>query len=613
MFTEAKRTTFRRDVVFGTPDSIGQSPFCSEKEIDENGSPLSHDQMMIASEVAPAFRLSSLFQQQASPRKRARTAPKDDEPVLLIRNERFVAPPATLDDPLAFADELRAGVFAIASDPAKMQRLIEDGEAEAILGLPEPRRAPSACTALVPAACEPRALALAIAHPRAPLQAWGVGRTTCTDCAYGDSDKNEQARCAYVLLAKRCGVGGCEAAALQLEREICRSSISAKRVRPDDVWVCARHGNLHVCTSELCDSVMPSEDGVMVCAKTGLVFEKIMIPDELCGKRQIEEYARSLASRDGCAGHVGDQDTPWQAARDVDKKRKDRVARKCRQRKSPGSKRQEKVTGVTAVVVAAAIADAEFGCIGGLANEMANRRNEELERVFGHGSCKLAPSTCFARAVEMATVAVVMLPVVAKAHLHLSRQRQIACAQKYGRLVWRAWTLVSALPGATDQCDAEVKFRHFSLGVLYHAKNGLSVKFDLSTVLSAPHSSSLVTKAVRSLLEHKFPAVADDRQLMEIFARKYPINFLEQDAYLGSRLVQENKIGTKNTVVDGVQIESVGVNAGMRLVKDGLVAVAEWAKRKFVSDLAGGLAPADALRLAVTRARDLLISEPKST
>jgi len=97
---------------------------------------------------------------------------------------------------------------------------------------------------------------------------------------------------------------------------------------------------------------------------------------------------------------------------------------------------------------------------------------------------------------------------------------------------------------------------------------------------------------------------------METFARRNAIRFLNAESYLDARLVQENKIGMKNTTIDGIPIESVGVNAGIRLVKDGLSAIAEWAKKRFIADVVAGVDAHEALRRARVRARAMLVTPP---
>lgn len=83
-------------------------------------------------------------------------------------------------------------------------------------------------------------------------------------------------------------------------------------------------------------------------------------------------------------------------------------------------------------------------------------------------SARLMPSAvaCYRRAYEMAAVTVVILPVVLKVNPALSSDRQRQCAERYGTLIWRGWTLVAGSPTSESQ-DAEVKFRHFSLGIIY--------------------------------------------------------------------------------------------------------------------------------------------------
>jgi hypothetical protein len=221
-------------------------------------------------------------------------------------------------------------------------------------------------------------------------------------------------------------------------------------------------------------------------------------------------------------------------------------------------------------------------------------------------------SSCYEKAVEMAALVVVVLPVLMKTQTTqaaLSKERSAMYATKYGLMIWRAWTLAMSAPDA-EPTEADVKFRHFSLGTLYLAKYGFTVGFDLATVPDYHKSTKVVDAAMRSLIGERSSADCQGREdsLRTAFSKRCEITFFRRDPYLYDRLVPENKIGTKNTIVDGVQVDSVGVNSGIGLVKSALSTIAEWSKREFVLDVATrGIAPSEAMRSALARASDYFL------
>ena len=164
------------------------------------------------------------------------------------------------------------------------------------------------------------------------------------------------------------------------------------------------------------------------------------------------------------------------------------------------------------------------------------------------------------------------------------------------------------MPGAEIQ-DAEVKFRYFSLGVLYQSKMGYAVWFDITSVPEYGDSVAPIRAACEAIAARRMPTSAGETDPVKRLASGLRIEFLKQDEYLSTRLVLENKVGTRDTVVDGIQIESAWINPGLQIVKDGLNAAAEWLKREFVLSIMAGEDPIAAFDRARDRANMLQLCQ----
>jgi hypothetical protein len=158
-----------------------------------------------------------------------------------------------------------------------------------------------------------------------------------------------------------------------------------------------------------------------------------------------------------------------------------------------------------------------------------------------------ALSVCYTRAIEMASVVVVLYPIISQRAPDLSEERQMDIAEHYGMLIWKSWTLVAAVR-PTETADAEMKFRNFSLGILYHAQRLFEVKFDLAAILermTTAAARALVSNAMREMLHAA--ATLSDAEVVAEFASRFAIKFFRADPYLQKRLVPENKLGIRNT------------------------------------------------------------------
>jgi len=452
----------------------------------------------------------------------------------------------------------------------------------------------------------------AMVNPVAPRRPAGVGDHVCALYCPWDP---KRPHCTFRRATDLCGMRGCTAISLLALQEVApfatRAQLSA--VRPQDVWVCVESGRPHPCTRYTCDSLEPDSQGSnLVCGKTGIVYDKIAVPtgDSVFGfmpsrdaeLQSIADYVSSLISAPAPA--------PASAPAAPAAKR-----RKTRSASSQTQPQRDKVTGMTAAVVAAALT------AGGGGDAAIARRWDDIRRAFSRpapAAVIAAAEPCLARAVEMAAAAVVQLPVFRKCASALSRARQAECARRYGALAWRAWTLAASVPGAADAYDADLKFRHFCLGALYHAKDGVALKMDLRSVaLLCPEFSGRgaeVAAAARAALDaadrrrQRAPRQRTDDECLDAFGRRHEIVFMVSDPELESRLVPENLIGTRNSTVDGVRVDGVSVTSGMKLVKSGLCAVAEWSKREFVTDvLVRGVGADAAAQSADVRAADFLI------
>jgi hypothetical protein len=254
--------------------------------------------------------------------------------------------------------------------------------------------------------------------------------------------------------------------------------------------------------------------------------------------------------------------------------------------------------------------------IGGMLQVMAEEVNAAVTPPL-----EASLSFCYGRAMEMAAVAVVLLPTVLRSSPSLSPDRQVLLTETYGNLIWHAWTLVTMVRPAIEGNDGESKFRNFSLGVLYQSKFGFDVKFDVESVEQKQQrrqdddDNGSAARSVTETMKAILAPTADDGELLSderirrAFAEKYAIAFLASDPYLEERLVPENKIGTRNASIDHIQIDSVGLNAGISMVKEGLTAASDWAKRKFLKDVMDGiLTPKEIERRMVDRSTALFVS-----
>jgi hypothetical protein len=418
-------------------------------------------------------------------------------------------------------------------------------------------------------------------------------------------------RCDYRPITETCGLDGCEAIALRLTRELAMYTKGAREsIRPKDIWMCIDSGTLHVCQPELCDALVPDLGGDWVCSKTGLVHRKFMAPDGLYNTQMLEKFAMANSGVASC--HL---------ASDPRADIEPLVERAKTTRHSIASNRsRSKVHGTTATIVTDTLRNRAIHTIGQaygdayevrLATFDADRRLAELTMLCKDHRESIPTSSHMAmyyrRAFEMATVTIVLLPVLTNSRIQLSPKKRLQCTERYGMLIWRTWTLVSALPSESrPRVDGELRFRQFALGVLYHAKCGFAIDFDLAMSPEYATHRETIDSAVLRILAHECKHAKTNEGAMTRFSRRYKIVFLSPDTYLDSRLVQENKIGTKRSTIDGIQVESIAVNVGTRLVKDGLTALAEWSKRCFVRDVVERqMDPIEAVRMAEVRAADM--------
>jgi hypothetical protein len=232
-----------------------------------------------------------------------------------------------------------------------------------------------------------------------------------------------------------------------------------------------------------------------------------------------------------------------------------------------------------------------------------NLRRTKLESTMALG---------YSKAIQFAALVVVSLPM-SKKSLPMTQESSAEFAETYGELVWRGWTLAIASPTKCS-VETESRFRQFALGLLYQAKCGYVVPFQVSSVTEYIDRPGLVDAAIA----REYDEVMDEGEKntttttvesrRDWFAKRHAISFIKMDHYLVKRLVKENRIGQKGTVVDGVQAESVTVNGGISLVEEALSEVAEWLKRRFVIDIVvNGMDPDEAIRKLKERNRNMKI------
>jgi len=266
----------------------------------------------------------------------------------------------------------------------------------------------------------------------------------------------------------------------------------------------------------------------------------------------------------------------------------------------------------------------------GIVGNVAEERLKSTAAAARRARLEDAMASSYIRAIQLAAVVIVSLPM-AKKSLPLTGDRASEYIETYGELVWRGWTLAIASPTRCS-IETETKFRQFALGILYQAKCGYEVPFDVATVAEYAENSEPINAAIDNayFATHRHAIATRQRETAATkeedaalsaesssispsdrrkwFAKKYAITFLKLDTYLGTRLVQENHVGQKGTVVDGVQTESVGVNGGISLVEEALSEIAEWSKRRFVLDILAGIDGKEAIARIVERSRVMKIS-----
>ena len=530
-----------------------------------------------------------------------------------------IAPDPTLADPAAFAEGLQRKLIENSRDRRRLTErlqtmLADDSERQLLMAAAS--EVASASRELVPAQSEmvierereQRQLELVyrkLLHPPEQREIRQVGTHVC--------DRN----CEFRQAADECGLNGCRAVAIEASQTMPDSTM------PDELWVCVKSGAMHRCTETTCDALEPDSQGCRVqCFKTGKVYGAIARPDPraffsadfypsaAAAEQVMNDYASADLTRPA-------EVSPWSRVKLLPEKRR----KKKRKTTTDGDERpiarrqQDRVGGITSSIVdstmrtkmneisaanASAFIDAEI-----------DRRAGELRLVYSQlPKMNAAMRSCYTRSLQIAAAAVVVLPVTQKTALALSEDMQVVRTYHYGMLIWRGWSLIASRPDATETHDGDVKFRHISLGVLYHAMRGFGVPFELRGTPKYAEHRDAVLAALRKISKRDD---MDEETLLKTFARRWYTAFLTADPYLGERLVQENKVGTKNTTIDGIQVDSVGVTAGMGLVKTGLTAVAEWSMREFVRDVAVRGVEADvAAEKFRLRGADFLLSSHRS-
>ena len=257
-------------------------------------------------------------------------------------------------------------------------------------------------------------------------------------------------------------------------------------------------------------------------------------------------------------------------------------------------------------------------------------------------------SAGYVTAIEIAAVAIVSIPETIGESWRLSNELAASYIDKYATIVWNGWTLASwyasavspkpeaivsslfylrgnSLPAieAAPQVfmlenggsasasasassaeavrhrmtetdgrrifDVSTKLRQLAFGLLYQARYGFITKVDPRTVLGYEGNEEKIAEALASAMH-----VPRTDHTIDDFVSKTRMVFLKKDKYLEGRLVEEHKIGTRGTIVDGLRVDGTIVNEGVELVKMCFSGIASWSTTLFVSDIVSGMDPTKA-------------------
>lgn len=447
-----------------------------------------------------------------------------------------------------------------------------------------------------------------------------VGRHICVGAGSLPSGSRETP-CVFDRTVEVVGLLGCAAAASALLDAYGHTVLATVSV--NDFWTCRTSGTPHVCTRILCDALLPDLDGRIACAKTGTAYERIMLPsaEAYVGWNFHPSAAYARTHDQLAAMAIATNPTPvasngWRAQscattsqRQVrPKKRHGTPSRSTIQTATPtNGPMQTLVNGPSALLAATTVGDLvrrrravgssstgttptttivlsqqDLHAEDDALHELGTMRRDELHAI---SSLKQSPSFGelplpgdFVACLQAAALVVVTLPGRLGVGAGLCGAAASAAVEKYGRLVWRAWTLLRWYAEGARPCDAATKIVRLAFGVLYRSRFGFVIVPDLASAIP-PGRRDDVAKALT-----RVASLAPTADPFAWFRVTRPQPLLCNDPYLSRRLVCEKRL-CRGTLVDGVRLDARHAAEGDRQLIDALSDLTYRSLRLLVDDL----------------------------